>query len=123
MRPLEELQINGFRFVGEQEGDSERLLKEKLIEIFESRRGIERAYLAQVELERAAETSAMLCLYSPKEDKRAILDLVQAAFAGIFAECEHLDIIFLQRDQLEGLNSVCRPFYVRATLLHRLFAR
>jgi hypothetical protein len=62
MRPAEELPIEGVRFIGEQDGEPERLLNQSLIAALESRVEVEQAFLARVVLEPGAQDSIALCL-------------------------------------------------------------
>jgi hypothetical protein len=95
------------RFVGEQDGGPERLLKTALIETFRDLPAVERAYLAQVAYPDSA--SVALCLVAPEE--RALVDTIGSRFAEVFAQQVHMDILFLRPEQEAELAPVCAPFY------------
>jgi hypothetical protein len=113
MRDREQLDAYAIHFIGEQDGESERLLKDRLVPILDFVGDVDEGYLARIELGTGSEESISLCLLSPIGDERITLDLVQVAFAQLFNSDEHLDILFLRSDQREKLRTVCRPFFVR----------
>ncbi|HEV8391197.1 MAG TPA: hypothetical protein VGQ35_15210 [Dongiaceae bacterium] len=113
MRDREQLDTDTIHFIGEQDGESERLLKDRLVSILDFVGDVDEAYLARIELGTDSDESIALCLLSPIGDEKKTLDLVQVAFAELFNADEHLDILFLRSDQRETLRSVCRPFFVR----------
>ena len=113
MRDREQLDPYVIRFVGEQDGEPERLLKDRLVRILDFVGDVDEAYLARTEYGSDSQESMALCLLSPIGDEKKTLDLVQAAFAQLFKTDEHLDILFLRSDQREKLRAVCQPFFVR----------
>lgn len=109
---MQELQVLEIEFVGEQDGPPERLLKERLSELFVVDRQLERAYLARVRY--AGESGVALCLRNADEQNPKLAEAVGAIFGSIFGVHEHLDIVFVSEGQESGLRSVCRPFYSTA---------
>lgn len=95
-------------FVGEQDGEPERLLKDALVTEFRKASGLKRAYLARVE--HADGVHVALCLAAPEDP--ALVERIGACFAGIFGRHEHLDILFLGPGQEAELQRVCAPFHV-----------
>ena len=95
-------------FIGEQDGDPERLLKEALINEFGGAAEISRAYLARVEY--ADGVHVALCLAAPEDP--AVVARVGTVFGGLFGRHEHLDVLFLDPDQEATLRRVCTPFHV-----------
>jgi hypothetical protein len=95
-------------FVGEQDGEPERLLKDALVTEFRNASGLKRAYLARVEY--ADGVHVALCLAAPEDP--ALVERIGTRFAGIFGRHEHLDILFLGPGQEAELQRVCAPFHV-----------
>ena len=95
-------------FVGEQDGEPERLLKDALVTDFRNAAGLKRAYLARVQYADGAHVA--LCLAAPEDP--VLVERIDARFAGIFGQHEHLDIMFLGPGQEAELQRVCAPFHV-----------
>jgi hypothetical protein len=104
-----ELHVENVRFLGEQDGAPERLLKRQLIEFFMIHSGIQRAYLAQIG---AGEHSGVaLCIRNIGGPDRNLAQKIGAIFATIFNSRMSLDILFLSDVQESSLSSVCSPFF------------
>ena len=97
-------------FLQEQDGPPERLLKEKLTEIFRKNRAVERAYLTIGRL--GEETGVVLGLATRFGPEEKIVASVQTVFASVFNSDEHLDILFLTAEQETELTQVCKPSFV-----------
>ena len=95
-------------FVGEQDGEPERLLKNALVTEFRNVAQLERAYLARVRY--ADGPHVVLCLAAPED--RLLVDRVGARFSEMFGRHEHLDVLFLSPGQETELRRVCAPFHV-----------
>lgn len=107
-RAPEEVRVSNLRFLREQDGVPERLLKSRLAEMFAQHSGVQRAYLAQISS--GGQHGVALCI---KSGGGADLNLVQdigVIFASIFGAHEHLDILFLSNEQQVLLEQVCPPF-------------
>jgi hypothetical protein len=99
----------GIRFLGEQDGKPERLLKSQLVESFKGRDEVQRAYLAQITS--GDQPGVALCLKTRQGPDSNIIRDVGAIFAGLFVTQEHLDVLFLSATQESALRNVCAPFY------------
>jgi hypothetical protein len=97
------------RFLREQDGAPERLLKSRLIESFVHHSDVQRAYLAQISSE--DHTLVALCVRNIGGPDRELVRRIGAVFAAIFGAHEHLDILFLTDAQEQSLLSVCPPFF------------
>lgn len=97
------------RFVGEQDGEPERLLKNSLVEEFRSTPDLRRAYLAQVAYQNSETGEVALCLSGPENQR--LVGRIGTRFAKIFGKDVHLDILFLSSQQEAELERVCTPFY------------
>lgn len=104
--------VHEIRFVGEQDGVSERELKAKLVALLERRPQVDRAYLAQVVYADAPSGVVALCLAGP-QDPDLISDIGRE-FRKQFASGVHLDILFVSDEQELKLMQVCTPFFDRA---------
>jgi hypothetical protein len=111
------LNIPSIRFLGQQAGPSERLLERKLMECFSLNLEVRTAYLARVAYPDRPEVGVALCLGmrsgSPERSQEALVKEVGSAFASIFNEREHLDIIFLNESQEAELAQICSRFFSR----------
>ena len=94
-------------FVGEQDGEPERLLKNALVAELCALPEVKRAYLAQVEY--ADGVHVALCLAAPENG--LLVERLSSVFARIFSRAEHLDIMFVRPNQEAELERVCPPFY------------
>ncbi|HXY99644.1 MAG TPA: enhanced serine sensitivity protein SseB C-terminal domain-containing protein [Stellaceae bacterium] len=117
MRTPKKSIVKKFRFLGEQDGRPERMLKGKLSELFAFGGDIENAYLARVDFGNSVETSVALCLRTRSGSQQEVVNYVGAAFSGLFNAKEHLDVIFLNEEEEAQLKRVCRPFFIRGSVL------
>jgi hypothetical protein len=95
------------RFVGEQDGEPERLLKTALVAELRVLPEVKRAYLARVEYPDGIHVA--LCLAAPEDP--SLVDRIGSRFNEIFGRPEHLDILFLRPAQETELQRVCTPFH------------
>lgn len=99
------------RFICEQDGAIEQEFKESLIDLFQDRKTITRAYLAAVDYGTPTTFTAALCLRAFRNPDSSLVKSIGTIFASIFSSDEHLDILFLDEDQEMSLKRVCRAFY------------
>ena len=102
--------VPGVRFVGEQDGPPEQLLKGRLSELFRQDKTIIAAYLARADIG-SGSISVVLGLRAIGRPDKRVIGRVGAIFASIFAWQEHLDILFLSETQEVQLRQICRPFF------------
>jgi len=103
------IHVSEVRFLGEQDGKPERLLKGQLAESFKQRGEVERAYLAQVVS--GDQAGVALCMRVRHGADQNLVQEVGSIFASLFATQTHLDILFLSEFQELALRNVCAPFY------------
>jgi phosphomannomutase len=104
-------------FVAPQDGPPERLLKKELSSFLEPNTKVNRAYLAQVNLEGGVDLSVALCLSADSDaDRPGIVTAVGRIYSHLFRGTEFLDILFLDSSQEANLAAVCSPFFVRASI-------
>lgn len=108
-KKFEEVRVPGVRFLGEQDGPPERLLKDRLAVLFHQDKTIITAYLARVDLDN--KTGVVLALRTTSGPNKQVVESVGKIFASIFAGREHLDILFLTDAQESKLKHVCKAFF------------
>jgi hypothetical protein len=86
------------------------MLKGKLSEVFEGRKNLLRAYLAQVRYGDAEVISVCLCLAVTKGADKSLVETIHSLFSQHFNRAVHLDILFLKPKQEDQLAAVCKPF-------------
>lgn len=110
-RPTERLNVPVLTFVGEQDGPPERMLKEKLSELFGGRKSVLKAYLARVHYEDPKSISVCLCLGVTGGPDEPLVEAIHSLFAQHFNRAVYLDIVFLKPKQEDQLAVVCKSFY------------
>lgn len=99
------------RFIGEQDGMAERGFKERILPVLAEHATVERGYLARVAYVSASEESVALCILA-RHPQDSLLLQIGALFASMFGRDQHLDLLFINRDQDQELVRVCAPFFV-----------
>jgi len=107
----EEVRVSEIRFLGEQDGPPERLLKERLADFFRRDRSVSRAYLARVDFGEGKDASVVLGLRTQFGPDKGMVEKVGTIFADVFNSKEHLDIMFLTDSQEAQLARACKPFF------------
>lgn len=100
------------RFLCEQDGPKEQLLKDRFVEFFVRDRSVLIAYLARVNVK--GQESVALCLKTQFGRDRGLAEKIGAIFKTIFSAEVHLDIMFPTTAQEAELSQVCQPFFVAA---------
>lgn len=107
----EEISVREIRFLGEQDGPSEQVLKNKLVDLFHSEKSVTRAYLARFDLGSDESAGVILGLKTQRGPDKKVVEKVGAVFASIFNATQHLDIAFLTDGQEDRIAKVCKPFF------------
>jgi hypothetical protein len=107
----EEVHVREIRFLDEQDGPPERLLKDRLADFFRRDRSVSRAYLARVDFGEGKNASVVLGLRTQFGPDKGIVEKVGTIFGDVFNAKEHLDIMFLTDSQEAELMRACRPFF------------
>jgi hypothetical protein len=110
-RPPEQLIRESIRFIGEQDGPTERELKTRFIDLFHGEPTVKRAYLAQADERDGTGIHVVLCVRSSSGEDTALVRNLANIFAEMFGSHEHLDILFIREDQEREVQLVCHPFY------------
>lgn len=111
--PIEEFPRPKIQLLGEQDGPTERILKEKLFLAFLDFPAIERAYLVQVAYADMSEASGVaLCLCPPDGyEMKEVVKIVARIFSTFFNSTCSLDLITASLAQETEIRKVCNPFY------------
>lgn len=112
-RPPLKIPVAELRFLREQDGKPEQLLKSRLAESFQRNPSVQRAYLALISS--GGQVSVALCLKARAGPDSNIVREAGDAFSTVFAKQQHLDILFLSEAQESALSEVCSPFYAVAS--------
>lgn len=108
---MEVRKILEFRFLGEQDGEIERELKDKLIEIFRQYPTVLKAYLSQAIYDKEENSSVVLCLKTTVLDDKKLVKDISEIFSSIFGRDQYLDTVFINESQEKQLIEICSPFY------------
>ena len=103
--------VAGVKFIGEQDGESERLLKGRLIEVFEVKQFVNAAFLVRVRYDGQSNDVVALCLIASAGIEDSIVADVGRVFVALFGRDQHLDIIFIDSLQRSQVLKVCQPFF------------
>lgn len=112
-KPPERIPVQRLRFLGEQKGDPETLLKERLADFLRHENTVTRAYLVRAEVGDEKNISVILGLRASLEPRKPVLANLASIFASVFDAKEHLDIMFLTDEQEGHVAGVCGPFFER----------
>ncbi len=97
-------------FLGEQDGPSEKFLKERLSAFFGRDRSVRAAYLARVDI--GGHTTVALCLKTQFGPDHGLAEKIGTIFKTIFDAQTHMDIMFPDAEQEADLVKVCKPFFM-----------
>lgn len=106
---MQEIHAPSVRFLGEQDGAPERLLKSRLVEAFSRHTDVRRAYLAQINV--GDGVGVGLCISTVGDADPSLVREISAIFASIFGAHEYLDILFVSEEQEAALERVCPRFF------------
>lgn len=98
------------RCIGEQDDIPERVFRKRVVALFGGSGIVERGYLARVTYESASAEVVALCLLA-EDPQDALLREIGSVFASMFGGDQHLDTLFIDRDQEQDLARVCPPFF------------
>ena len=107
----EEVTVPKITFIGEQDGVPEQGLKSELKLLFRNNDAVMSAFLARVDYGNSSEFNVALCILSEKIEDVELKKEAGRIFSAQFGTHEHLDIIFLRKEQETDLRRVCNPFY------------
>lgn len=112
IKRAEEFYVPEIRFLGEQDGPPEQILKRRLTDCFSGDVNIIRAYLARAWLAGApGRTTVVLGLRTNAGPDHRIVNEVQSVFGSVFGYAEHVDIMFLTDVEEAEVAKVCQPFF------------
>jgi hypothetical protein len=107
------LQLRGdrVRFLEEQDGPHERVLKDRLAEVFRGEPQVTRAYLVRTDHGDGSGLHVVLGLRADGIDHKRLAEHVAVIFHALFPASEHLDTVFVDAVHEARLRKVCKPFF------------
>jgi hypothetical protein len=108
---MESFRATDILFICEQDGDSEKTLKARLVPLFQSDLHVAEAYLTKVRYSESSETQIVLCLATGGSSCPEIVEAVGSEFRKMFNASVSLDILFLTPSQHSSIRLVANPFY------------
>lgn len=111
--PIEERSVGRISFLHAQDGPPERELKTRLESLFATLPEVRLAYLVRVSYspDEDGDSSVALCVLCDSLDRTRVAQAVGSVFADLFGKQEHLDIVFLDGQQIPEIEQVATPFY------------
>ncbi len=110
-RKPKEFRVRKITFIGEQDGVPEQELKSSLNILFSNKKTVMSAYLARVNYGNPNKFDVALCIRSEIPEDIALKKEAGQIFSAKFGNHEHLDIIFIRKEQETALRKVCNPFF------------
>jgi hypothetical protein len=109
------LQLRGdrMRFLDEQDGPHERILKDRLVEAFRDEPQVKRAYLVRTDHGDGSGLHVVLGLRADGIDDKRLADHLAVIFHALFPASEHLDLVFVDAAHEARLRKVCKPFFAQ----------
>jgi hypothetical protein len=99
------------RFLAEQDGPSERILKSNLCRFFESQSWAQAGYLVLADFGEGTAQTVALCVKGEPPDRSATVSHIQSIFSTIFNTSQHMDVLFLTEPSEKELSLICHPFF------------
>lgn len=97
------------RFIGEQDGLREKMLKSALVTLFQADSIVKRAYLARLDIGEGFTVG--LCIKANPLPDSSYPDKINELFMKVMGPGGYLHILFLTDDQEIEVRRVCQPFY------------
>jgi len=107
----QQLTLPATKFIGEQDGDSERDLKACFSELLRQEAMVQSAYLARGEHGDGTGVHVTLAIRRRGGGDPTLISKLGKLFADMFGSHEHLDMMFVGEQEERELQSVCTPFY------------
>lgn len=108
---MQEFESKNVTFIAQQDGPIEKVLTSKLASFFRRTNAKLDAYLCRVHYGNPNQISIAICLASQEGKQVEIVDGISRIFQELFAQHEHVDIIFIGGEQLLSIAQNCDPFY------------
>lgn len=104
-----EVRPTSIKFIGEQDGPRERMLKAALVLLFQAYSVVKRAYLACLDIGQGFTVG--LCIKADPLPDLSYPDKISEIFMKVMGPGGYLHIVFLTDDQEIEVGRVCQPFY------------
>ncbi len=106
---MEKFNTSNVVFLAEQDGPSEREFQRLVIPLLRAG-GVARAYLVRIQYDSSSPEVVALCLRS-RNETASLMTRIGEVFHSIFAENQHIDMMFIDARKEKRLRRVCRPFH------------
>jgi len=113
-KTTQEIRASGIRFLNEQDGQNERLLKQSLFPLLSKNSSVDLAYLVRTEYEKPKEQGVALCLVTTPGPDKGLIEEVHQLFRKMAPRGAKLDIMFPSSSQRLEIDAVAKPFYRRS---------
>jgi type III secretion system (T3SS) SseB-like protein len=110
--PFESIRQSELKFLSEQDGQPEKLLKSRLVTEVFIQGDVQRAYLVRVEYDDGLRGVA-LCISPDCSNRDQLVQEIGAIFSELFHNHAQLDILFLTPEREMRVIKVSKPFFVR----------
>src|SRR5260370_38682521 len=97
-KPPQRMLAPEVRFLGEQDGSPEMLLKDSLRHLFQNTHSVTKAYLLRIDFGPATSATVALCVKSEPAWQSELVKLTGQIFASLFNTRQHQDTTFLLKD-------------------------
>jgi hypothetical protein len=104
-----EVRPTSIKFIDEQDGPRERMLKAALVTLFQADSIVKKAYLARLDIGEGFTVG--LCLKASPLPDLSYPDKINELFMKVMGPGGYLHILFLTDDQEVEVRRVCKPFY------------
>ena len=104
-----EVRPTSIKFIGEQDGPREKMLKAALAMLFQADNIVKRAYLARLDIGEGFTVG--LCIKANPLPDLSYPDKINELFMKVMGPGGYLHILFLTDDQEIEVRRVCQPFY------------
>jgi hypothetical protein len=111
VRRTEQVRVPAIRFLCEQDGPPERILKERISHLLSFDSTVNSAYLVKVEVGTRQDVGVVLAIGRQSGADPRLVEKVGEVFASVFNGKEHLDIMFLDDAREAELATCCKPFF------------
>jgi len=97
-------------FIAQQDGPVEQEFTSAVSAFLEQVGANLKAYLCQVHYEDPEQVFIAVCIASPEGEQMKLVDGISQIFRAMFGAEEHVDIMFIDVEQVPAIEEVCESF-------------
>jgi len=112
-REPEQIHVPAVTFVCEQDGETEREFKRRLLDRFKTSTTLRQAYLVRAKYGESQDLNVVLVLDANPGGHKMLREQAFDVFWKMFNSASCLGILFLREEQRKGITAVAKPFYQR----------